>query len=311
MFGPFPGGSCAVQFSQATTELSQFGGHLRKVWLYDGRFDVIKYSPRVKTILSETRWRWLWGEGGHWLKIISQKIKQKRNSRCQVEQKVSNNANERKRGLKLNSWAWSSFTCILNTVYSVSCVVGAWKVEGTRKNGCVSPSCESVLSCAHYFPAHATQAIYSVTQAYRRQESDTWSQSKSGAWYTLLDWSRIFTSCFGRALVPPTKSWKHPTFFHSFISSHLMKSLAKSNEKRNCFLYQHCIKSQLRVHHSSLRGSHYIRYAHAQKLRKRRSSVRVPHPEWIWQSLFQLARGPYLRNILQTTMLFSVKKQSL
>lgn len=94
--------------------------------------------------------------------------------------------------------------------------------------------------------------IYSVTQAYRRQESDTWSQSKSGAWYTLLDWSRIFTSCFGRALVPPTKSWKHPTFFHSFISSHLMKSLAKSNEKRNCFLYQHCIKSQLRVHQSSL-----------------------------------------------------------
>ena len=242
MFGPILGGSCAVQFSQATTELSQFGGRLRKVWLYDGRFDVIKYSPRDKTILSETRWRWLWGEGGHWLKIIIQK----RNSRCQVGQKVSNNGNERKRGLKLNSWAWSSLICIVNTVYSVACVVGA------RKNGRVSPSREPVLSCAHYFPAPATKAIYSVTQAYRRQESDTWSQSKSGAWYTLLDWSRIFTSCFGRALVPPTKSWKHPTFFHSFISSHLMKSLAKSNEKRNCFLYQHCIKSQLRVHQSSL-----------------------------------------------------------
>ena len=140
----------------------------------------------------------------------------------------------------------------MNTVYSVACVVGAWKVEGARKNGRVSPSRESVLSCAHYFPAPATKAIYSVTPAYRRQESDTWSQSKSGAWYTLLDWSRIFTSCFGRALVPPTKSWKHPTFFHSFISSHLMKSLAKSNEKRNCFLYQHCIKSQLTVHQSSL-----------------------------------------------------------
>ena len=175
----------------------------------------------------------------------------------------------------------------------------------------MSPSREPVLSCAHYFPAPATQAIYSVKWAYRRQEFDTWSQSKSGAWYTLLEGSRIFTSCFGRALVPSTKSWKHPTFFHSFISSHLMKSLTKSNEKRNCFLYQHCTKSQLRVHHSSLRGTHYIRYAHAQKLRKRRSSARVPHPEWIWQSLFQLARGPYLRNILQTTMLFSVKKQSL
>ena len=175
----------------------------------------------------------------------------------------------------------------------------------------MSPSREPVLSCAHYFPAPATQAIYSVKWAYRRQEFDTWSQSKSGAWYTLLDGSRIFTSCFGRALVPSTKSWKHPTFFHSFISSHLMKSLTKSNEKRNCFLYQHCTKSQLRVHHSSLRGTHYIRYAHAQKLRKRRSSARVPHPGWIWQRLFQLAKGPYLSNILQTTMLFSVKKAKL
>ena len=224
---------------------------------------------------------------------------------------------EKERGLKLSSWAWSSSICIVNTVYSVVCVVGAWTVEGARKNVRVSPSREPVLSCAHYFPAPATQAIYSVTQAYRRQESDTWSQSKSGAWYTLLNWSRIFTSCFGRALVPSTKSWKHPTFFHSFISSHLMKSLAKSNEKRNCFLYQHCIKSQLRVHHSSLevplRGTHYIRYAHAQKLRKRRSFACVPHPEWIWQRFFQLARSRYLSNILQPTMLLSVKnrKQSL
>lgn len=248
MFGPFPGGSCAVQFPQATTGLSQFGGRLRKVWLYLERFDVIKYSPSDKTILSERRWRWLWGEGGHGLKRISQKKSNKRgtldakwNRKFQIME-----MKEKERGLKLNSWAWSSLTCIVNTVYSVACVVGAGKVRAQERTGACLPL------TSPFFLAPATQAIYSVTWAYRRQESDTWSQSKRGAWYTLLNWSRIFTSCFGRALVPSTKSWKHPTFFHSFISSHLMKSLAKSNEKRNCFLYQHCIKSQLRVHHSSL-----------------------------------------------------------
>ena len=127
------------------------------------------------------------------------------------------------------------------------------EVEGARKNVRVRVSLSRARSFLRpLLPSACYEGYTSVTQAYRRQESDTWSQSKSGAWYTLLDWSRIFTSCFGRALVPPTKSWKHPTFFHSFISSHLMKSLAKSNEKRNCLLYQHCIKSQLRVHQSSL-----------------------------------------------------------
>ena len=38
------------------------------------------------------------------LKEYAKKLKQKRNSGCQVEQKVSNNGNERKRGLTLNSW---------------------------------------------------------------------------------------------------------------------------------------------------------------------------------------------------------------
>lgn len=152
MFGPFPGGSCAVQFPQATTGLSQFGGRLRKVWLYLGRFDVIKYSPSDKTILSERRWRWLWGEGGHGLKRISQKKSNKRgtldakwNRKFQIME-----MKEKERGLKLNSWAWSSLTCIVNTVYSVACVVGAWKVEGARKNGRVSPSHEPILSCACY-----------------------------------------------------------------------------------------------------------------------------------------------------------------
>ena len=39
---------------------------------------------------------------------------------------------------------------------------GCLEVEGAGKNGRVSPFREPVLSCAHYFPAPATKAIYSV-----------------------------------------------------------------------------------------------------------------------------------------------------
>ena len=44
------------------TELSQFGGRLRKVWLYVGRFNVIKYSPSHKTIFGWNKMKVVMGQ---------------------------------------------------------------------------------------------------------------------------------------------------------------------------------------------------------------------------------------------------------